>query len=49
MLVEIPEGKSALGRPSSIWENVIKVDFREIRLEGRIGFCLKIGTGGGLL
>jgi hypothetical protein len=34
ILVGNPEGKKPLGRPRHIWEDNIKIDFREIRFEG---------------
>jgi hypothetical protein len=51
VLVGKPEGKKPLGRLRRRWEDVIRMDLREIGLGGvRIGFdCLRTGTGGGLL
>jgi hypothetical protein len=52
VLVGKPEGKRPLGRPTSRWEDGIRLDLREIGLGGGvwIGFdCLRTGTGGGLL
>jgi hypothetical protein len=34
VLVGRPEGKRPLGRPRSKWENNIKMDFREIGIDG---------------
>jgi hypothetical protein len=34
ILVRKPEGKRPFGRPRRIWENNIKMDLREIGLEG---------------
>jgi hypothetical protein len=34
VLVGIPERKRSLGRPSRRWKDKIKVDFREIGIEG---------------
>jgi hypothetical protein len=45
-----PEGKRPLGRPSRRWENNIKLDLREIKIDVRTGFgCLRIGSSGELL
>jgi hypothetical protein len=51
VLVGKPEGKRPLGRPSRRWEDVIRMDLRELGLGGVwIGFdWLRTGTGGGLL
>jgi hypothetical protein len=52
VLVGKPEGKRPLERPRSRWEDGIRMDLREIGLEGGvwIGFdWLRTGTGGGLL
>jgi hypothetical protein len=51
VLVGKPEGKTPLGRPRRMWEDVIRTDLREIRWgKGWIGFdWLRIGTGGELL
>jgi hypothetical protein len=51
VLVGKLEGKRPLGRPRRRWEDGIRMDLREIGLEGVwIGFdCLRTGTGGGLL
>jgi hypothetical protein len=49
-LVGKPEGKRPLGRPRRRWEDNIKMDLREIGIDGRTGFgWLRIGSGGGLL
>ena len=34
VLVGKPEGKRALGRPRSRWEDNIKIDFQEVGCEG---------------
>jgi hypothetical protein len=34
VLVGMPEGKRPLGRPERRWENNIKMDLREIRIDG---------------
>jgi hypothetical protein len=34
VLVESPEGKRPLERPRRRWEDNIKMDFREIRIDG---------------
>jgi len=34
VLVGKPEGKRALGRPRSRWEDNIKIDLKEVRCEG---------------
>jgi hypothetical protein len=34
VLVGRPEGKRPLGRPTCRWENNIKMDLREIRIDG---------------
>jgi hypothetical protein len=45
-----PEGKRPLGRPRRRWEDVIRMDRREIAGEVWIGFdWLSIETGGELL
>jgi hypothetical protein len=50
VLVGKPEGKRPLGRPRRRWDDGIRMDLREIGLDGVIGFdWLRIGTGGGLL
>jgi hypothetical protein len=33
VLVEKPEGKRPLGRPRRRWEDIIKMDFQEVRCE----------------
>jgi hypothetical protein len=44
-----PERKRPPGRPSSRWEEGIRMDLKEIGLEVWIGFdWLRTGTGGGL-
>jgi hypothetical protein len=50
VLVGRPEGKRPLGRPRRRWENNIKMDLREIGIDGRTGFnWLRIGSSGGLV
>jgi hypothetical protein len=50
VLVGRPERKRPLGRPRRRWEDNIKIDLREIGIDGRTEFCwLRIGSGGGLL
>jgi hypothetical protein len=50
VLVGKPEGKRPLGIPRRRWEDVIRMDLREIGLGVWIVFdWLRIGTGGGLL
>jgi hypothetical protein len=50
VLVGRPEGKRPLGRPRSRWEDNIKMDLREIGIDGRTGFAwLRIGSGSGFL
>jgi hypothetical protein len=50
VLVGRPEGKRPLGRPRLRWEDNIKMDLREIGIDGRTGFgWLRIGSSGGLL
>jgi hypothetical protein len=50
VLVRKPEGKRPLGRPRRRWEDVIRMDLREIGWGVWIGFdWLRTGTGGGLL
>jgi hypothetical protein len=47
VLVGRPEGKRALRRPRRRWEDNIKLDLRDIGIDG---FCwLRIGSNGGLL
>jgi hypothetical protein len=49
VLVGRPEGKRPLGRPRRRWEDNIKLDLREIGIDGRTGFgWLKIGSSGDL-
>jgi hypothetical protein len=38
VLVGRPEGKRPLGRPRRRWEDNIKLDLREIGIDGRTGF-----------
>jgi hypothetical protein len=50
VLVGRPEGKRPLGRPRRRGEDNIKIDLREIGIDGRTGFSwLRIGSSGGLL
>jgi hypothetical protein len=54
ILVGQPEGRQPLGRQRRRWENNIKMDLSEVRLEGggwawTESILLRIGTGGGLL
>jgi hypothetical protein len=49
VLVGRPEGKRPLGRPRRRGEVKIKMDLREIGIDGRTGFSwLRIDSGGGL-
>jgi hypothetical protein len=48
-LVGRPEGKRLLGRPRRRWEDNIKMDLREIEIDGVNWNRLRIGCGGGLL
>jgi hypothetical protein len=51
-LVGRPEGKRPLGRPRRRWEDNIKMDLRQIGIDGAnwigFGWC-RIGSSGGLL
>jgi hypothetical protein len=50
LFVGRPECKRPLGRPRRRWENNIKMELREVGIDGRTGFgWLSIGSGGGLL
>jgi hypothetical protein len=50
VLVWRPKGKRLQRRPRGRWEDNIKMDFREIGINGRTGFSwLRIGFSGGLL
>jgi hypothetical protein len=50
VLVGRPEGKRPLGRSRRRWEDNIKIDFREIGIDGRTEFnWLRIGSSGGLV
>jgi hypothetical protein len=50
VLVGSPEGKKPLERPRRRWEDNIKMDLKEIGIDGRTGFSwLRIGSSGGLL
>jgi hypothetical protein len=44
VLVGRPEGKRPLGRPRRRWEDNIKMNLREIGIDGRTGFGW-LGTG----
>jgi hypothetical protein len=49
-LVGRPEGKRPLGRPRRRWVDNIKMDLREIGIDGGTGFSwLRIRSSGGLL
>jgi hypothetical protein len=49
-LIGKSEGKRSLGRPRRSWEDNIKMDLREIGINGGTGFgWLRIGSSGGLL
>jgi hypothetical protein len=45
VLVWKPEGKKSLGRPRRRWEDNIKMDIRDIGIDG----ANRIGSSGGLL
>jgi hypothetical protein len=50
VLVRRLEGKRPLERPRRRWEDNIKMDLGEIRIDGRNGFgWFRIGSSGGLL
>jgi hypothetical protein len=50
VLVGKPKGRRPLGIPRHRWEDLIKMDLREIGWGVWSGFTgLRIGTGGGLL
>jgi hypothetical protein len=50
VLIGGPEGKRPLGRPRRRWEDNIKMDLREIGIDGQTGFVwLGIESSGGLL
>jgi hypothetical protein len=50
VLVGRPESKRPLGRRRRRWEDNIKMDLREIGIDGRTGFgCLRVGSSGGLV
>jgi hypothetical protein len=50
VLVGRPEGKRPVGKPRRRWEDNIKMDLREIRIDVRTGFgWFRIGSSGGLL
>jgi hypothetical protein len=45
-LVGRPEGKELLGRPRRRWEDNIKIDLREIVIDGANWNWLRIGSSG---
>jgi len=47
VLVGRPESKRPLGRPRHMWEDKIKMELREIGIDG--ANWLRIGSSGGLL
>jgi hypothetical protein len=50
VLVERPEDNKPLGRPRRRWEDNIKMDFREIRIDGTNWIHLaQVGSSGGLM
>jgi hypothetical protein len=50
ILVGRPEGKRPLGRRRRTQEDNIKLELREIGIDGRAGFSwLRVGSSGGLL
>jgi hypothetical protein len=49
ILVGKSEGKRPLGRPRRRWVDNIKMDLREIGLDGMDWIWIRIGTSGGLL
>jgi hypothetical protein len=50
VLVGRPEGKRPLGRPRRRWEDNIKMNLREIGIDGRTGFSwIRIGSSGGIV
>jgi hypothetical protein len=50
VLVGKPEEKRPLGRPRCRWENMIRMNLRDIGWERwSVFICLRIRTGGGLL
>jgi hypothetical protein len=50
VLVGRSESKRPLGRPGCRWEDNIKMDLREMGINGQTGFgWLRIGSSGGLL
>jgi hypothetical protein len=48
-IVGDPEGKRPLGSPVYMWRIILKMDVREIGLDGLDLMWLRIGTSGGLL
>jgi hypothetical protein len=49
ILVGRPKGKRPLGRPRHRWEDNIKMDLREIGIDGANWIWLSIGSRGRLL
>jgi hypothetical protein len=50
VLVGRSEGKRPLGKPRCRWKDNIKVDLREIGIDGGTGFIwLRVGSSGRLL
>ena len=49
VLVGKPERKRELGTPRSRWRDYVKTDLKEIGLEGRGLFSLRLRTSGELL
>ena len=50
VLVEKPEGKRPLGRPTRRWEDNIRVDLQEVDVGAWNGSSwIRLGTGGGNL
>ena len=50
VLVEKPEGKRPLGRPTRRWEDNIRVDLQEMDVGAWNGSSwIRLGTGGGNL
>jgi hypothetical protein len=48
VLVWEPEGKRPLGRSRHRWDDNIKLDLREIGIDGANWIRLRIGSSGGL-
>jgi hypothetical protein len=50
VLVGRPEVRRPLGRPRRRWEDDIKLDIREMGIDGGTGFSwLRVGSSGGIL